>query len=121
MVATLWRCPLCQQVLNPQGASLRCVNRHSFDLAKENAQAAFGELKESLRDGPVIASVHYKFDPKSSVPHLVVITGVADGVVYYNDPAAQAGEESIPAADFLKAWKKRFIVLRPAPEVALAN
>ena len=35
MVATLWRCPLCQQVLNPQGASLSCVSRHSFDLAKE--------------------------------------------------------------------------------------
>ena len=35
MLATLWRCPLCQHALIPHGTYLSCVNRHSFDLAKE--------------------------------------------------------------------------------------
>jgi ABC-type bacteriocin/lantibiotic exporter with double-glycine peptidase domain len=88
----------------------------SHDLGKLSSKAAFAEFEEYLNDGPVIASVHYKFDPKSTIPHLVVINGIKDGVVYYNDPAAKTGELQISTDTFLKAWKKRFVVVRPASE-----
>lgn len=93
----------------------------SHDLGKSSTDAAFASFKSYLKDGPVIASIHYKFDPKSTIPHLVVITGIKDGIVYYNDPATTSGNRTISTADFLKAWKKRFIVIRPiATTLALA-
>jgi ABC-type bacteriocin/lantibiotic exporter with double-glycine peptidase domain len=85
----------------------------SYDLGKSSAGEAFEQLKKSLSDGPLIASVHYKFDPASTIPHLVVINGIKGDTIYYNDPAAKSGEKQISSADFLKAWKKRFIVVRP--------
>jgi ABC-type bacteriocin/lantibiotic exporter with double-glycine peptidase domain len=85
----------------------------SYDLAKLSKAGAFAQFKGYLKDGPVVASVHYKFDPKSIVPHLVVINGIRDDSLYYNDPADTVGEKTISTADFLAAWKKRFIVMRP--------
>ena len=79
------------------------------DLTKERA---FAEFKKHLTEGPVIASVHYEFDPKSTIPHLVVINGIEGDVVYYNDPAAKGGNKTISTKKFLAAWKKRFIVVR---------
>lgn len=87
----------------------------SYDLAGLDTATAFAQFKEFLIEGPVIASVHYKFDPKSTIPHLAVITGIAGDRVYYNDPAGRAPRQFISTADFLKSWKKRFIVLRPLP------
>ncbi len=89
---------------------------NSYDLGKLGTDAAFSQFKDSLKNGPVIASVHYKFDPKSTIPHLVVINGIKGDILYYNDPAAKVGEKQISTADFLKAWKKRFIVIRPVKE-----
>lgn len=89
------------------------LDGNSYDLSKLDLNAALSQFKNSLKDGPVIASVHYKFDPKSTIPHLVVIDGIQNDVVYYNDPAAKTGEKQISTADFLKGWKKRFIVVRP--------
>jgi ABC-type bacteriocin/lantibiotic exporter with double-glycine peptidase domain len=96
----------------------------SYDLAASDSKSAFTRLAGYLESGPVIVSVHYKFDPTSTIPHLVVIDGIDNDAIYYNDPAAQAGEKAISIADFLKGWKKRFIVLRPAKAsgaVALAD
>lgn len=90
------------------------LHGESYDLASQSDTAAFKKFKSYLKDGPVIASVHYKFDPKSTIPHLVVITGIEKDLVYYNDPAAKTGDKTISSADFQKAWKKRFIVIRPA-------
>ncbi len=89
----------------------------SYDLGKLDTKSAFAQFKDSLKNGPVIASVHYKFDPKSPIPHLVVIDGIEGDTIYYNDPASKKGGEKISVATFLKAWKKRFIVIRPAKEV----
>ena len=89
------------------------LDGNSYDLAGLSEKSAFAQFKDSLSDGPVIASIHYKFDPKSTIPHLVVINGIKDDIVYYNDPAAKTGEKTISTTDFLKAWKKRFIVIRP--------
>jgi len=88
----------------------------SYDLSSSDKVTAFTQLKNYLKDGPVIASIYYKFDPKSTIPHLVVINGIDGDTVYYNDPAGHAAGEKISAANFLKGWKKRFIVVRPAKE-----
>ncbi len=86
----------------------------SYDFGKSSSAVALAQFKKYLKNGPVIASIHYKFDPESSIPHLVVIDGIEDGVVYYNDPAAKTGEKQISVGGFLAGWKKRFIVIRPA-------
>ncbi len=84
-----------------------------YDLSNLNSANAFNKFTNFLKDGPVIAAVHYKFDPKSTIPHLVVIDGFDNGVIYYNDPAAKMGEKTISVANFLRGWKKKIIVIRP--------
>ncbi len=85
----------------------------SYDVSSLGKEASLFTLKKYLADGPVIVSVHYKFDPRSSVPHLVVLDGFENGFIYYNDPAAKVGQKKISIVDFQKGWKKRFIVIRP--------
>lgn len=92
------------------------LDGNTYDLSKLDSKTAFAQFKKLLQDGPIIVSVHYKFDPKSSIPHLVVIDGIDNDVIYYNDPAAKTGEKEISTAQFLKGWKKRFIVVRPIQE-----
>lgn len=84
------------------------------DFSNLNKNAAFFALEKILEEGPVIASVYYKFDPKSTIPHLAVINGVRDGFVYYNDPAGHEANQKTSTADFLRGWKKRIIIVRPA-------
>ena len=91
------------------------------DLSGLDTQTAFDQFQNYVKTGPVILSVHYKFDPKSTIPHLVVIDAVNDGVVYYNDPAAKNGEKQISVADFLKGWKRKVIVIRPAQNQEVAS
>ena len=82
----------------------------TFDLSQLSMDKAFEKLNEILeKDGPSIASVHYTFDPKNKIPHLVVINGVKDGLVYYNDPASDSGNKTISIEKFKNSWKKRFI------------
>ncbi len=92
----------------------------SYDLSSSTSAVAFDQFKNSLASGPVIVSVHYKFDPKSPLPHLLVVDGISNDTIYYNDPAAKTGDQEISTADFLKGWKKRFIVVRPPEKVAMA-
>lgn len=74
---------------------------------------AFSRLKAVMEEGPVMVSVHYTFDPKNPIPHLVVVNGVHDGRIYYNDPAEATGGGSISIERFQSSWKKRYIKLRP--------
>lgn len=85
----------------------------SHDLRGSSMEDAFAALKSELKTGPVMASVHYTFTPTNPIPHIVVVSGVSDGKVYYNDPAEKAGEGSISIAKFQSAWKKRYIDIRP--------
>ncbi len=85
----------------------------SRDMAGLTMDAAFTELKEILTHGPVMVSVHYTFDPKNPIPHLVVVNGVDNENVYYNDPADTHGGESISISTFEAAWKKRYIEIHP--------
>ena len=74
---------------------------------------AFDSLVRALAVGPVIASVHYTFEPTNLIPHLVVITGIKENTVHYNDPSEEQGGGSLSVERFQKAWKKRFIEIRP--------
>lgn len=85
----------------------------AHDMGGSNMESAFSELTSALKGGPVMASVHYSFDPQSTIPHLVVINGVKGGMVYYNDPAEKTGAGSISISKFQKSWKKRYIEIRP--------
>jgi hypothetical protein len=76
-------------------------------------EAAFSALTKVLEEGPVMASVHYTFEPTNPIPHLVVVNGVRDGLVYYNDPAEPQGGGSISKEKFQRAWKQRYIEIRP--------
>lgn len=94
------------------------LNGDYYDLSKLDAKTAFAKFQNFLRDGPVILSVRNRFNPKSTVPHLVVINGIYNDAVYYNDPAAKTGMKKITTAEFLKSWKKKVIVLRPPTGVS---
>lgn len=84
----------------------------TYDLSKLDNKTAFAQFEKTLQEGPVIVSVHYKLDPKNPIPHLVVVNGISDGKVYFNDPASASGGKNISVEDFIKAWKKRFIAVR---------
>lgn len=85
----------------------------SHDFSHLDKNSAFSTLGKFLKEGPVIASIYYAFDPNSKIPHLVVINGVDGDFVFYNDPAARAGNQKISIAGFMRGWKKRIIVIRP--------
>ena len=85
----------------------------SHDLGASTMDTAFAALEDELEKGPVMASVHYTFSPTNPIPHLVVVNGVSDGMVFYNDPVEKAGGHSISIAKFQGGWKKRYIDIRP--------
>jgi len=74
---------------------------------------AYGKLLGALDDGPVMASVHYTFQKSNPIPHLVVINGIENDNVFYNDPAEEEGGGSVSVEQFKSAWKKRYIEFRP--------
>lgn len=45
-----YRCPICHETLQLSEASLRCVNNHSFDLAKQGYIHFAGETKDTMYD-----------------------------------------------------------------------
>jgi ABC-type bacteriocin/lantibiotic exporter with double-glycine peptidase domain len=90
----------------------------AYDMTKSSQSTAFSAFTTQLKTGPVIASVHYKFEPTNPIPHLVVIVGMDKTHVYYNDPASAGAEKKLSIADFKKAWKQKFIVIRPVTPAA---
>jgi len=86
----------------------------SYELSGLSKEIAFEKFKTFLKEGPVMASIFYEFDPQSPIPHLVVVSGISDGKIYYNDPAETSGGKNISIEKFLIGWKQRFIVFRPA-------
>lgn len=87
----------------------------NYDFSRLDMSVAFAQFEKFLKEGPVIASVHYRFDPESLIPHLVVINGINNDTIYYNDPSGTSAGGKISIQDFMKGWKKRFIVVRPTP------
>lgn len=86
---------------------------NTYDFSGLSDQDALERFVAIINEGPVIASVHYTFDPANPIPHLAVITGIDDGTVYYNDPAGSSDGGKISIDDFMKVWKKRLVVVRP--------
>lgn len=96
------------------GGLAELANKHGLkgvahDLAPQSMGDAVNKLEAALKDGPVIASVYYTFDPESPIPHLVVINSIDGDTVSYNDPAEPRGGGTISKDAFVRAWKKRFI------------
>ena len=85
----------------------------SKSLAHLSSSAAFAELEKVISEGPVMVSVHYTFEPTNPIPHLVVVHRVADDRIYYNDPAETSGNNSLTIEKFKRAWKQRYIEIRP--------
>ena len=85
----------------------------NYDLSGSSMDTAYEALKNAVAAGPVIASVHYTFDPANPIPHLVVIDGIDGNTIYYNDPAESAGHGTVSKTKFLSSWKKRYIEVRP--------
>lgn len=85
----------------------------SVSVAHLNMNDAFDALTKEVEEGPVMVSVHYTFEPTNPIPHLVVIADIKDGKVFYNDPAEKGGGGSISVEKFERAWKKRYISIRP--------
>lgn len=85
----------------------------TYNYSTLSEDSSITKLKELLEDGPVMASIFYKFNPKSTIPHLIVVDGIYNNTVYYNDPSAKGGQKEIPIADFQKGWKRKVIVIRP--------
>ncbi len=84
-----------------------------YDLDGLPQQTALARFESLLGSGPVILSVHYQFNPASAIPHLIVVNGINDNVVYYNDPATTKGTQSTSLQNFLRGWKRKIIVIRP--------
>lgn len=92
-----------------------------YDLDGLSQQAALARFESYLGSGPVILSVHYKFNPASTIPHLIVVNGIKNNVVYYNDPATTKGTQSTSLTNFLRGWKRKVIVIRPAHSALVSN
>lgn len=88
------------------------LNGEVHDYTNLSTEKAYEELTSELEEGPVMASVHYTFQKSNPIPHLVIINGIEDGKVYYNDPAEKTGGGSVSVAQFQSAWKKRYIEFR---------
>lgn len=89
------------------------LSGESVSLSHLSMSSAFSKLRAVLVEGPVMASVHYTFEPTNPIPHLVVINGVRDGKVFYNDPAEASGGGELSIEQFQRAWKQRYVLVRP--------
>jgi predicted double-glycine peptidase len=89
------------------------LNGTTNSLAGSSMEEAFATLEKELEKGPVIASVHYTFEPTNPIPHLVVVNGVEGDKVFYNDPSEPQGGGSISIEKFKSSWKKRYISIWP--------
>jgi uncharacterized protein YvpB len=85
----------------------------TFDWNMETPTSALKNMESLLEKGPLIASVHRNFDT-SNGGHLIVLTGMDDNAVTYNEPDSQVRGEigrTVPIKRFLNGWKRRIIVL----------
>jgi len=87
----------------------------------KTAEDAWEALAKELEHGPVMASMYAGLDPERSGGHIVVVTGCADGLVQFNDPeqmTEREGRRVLALETFLKAFKRRYIIVRPVAGTA---
>ncbi len=90
------------------------LDGEATDLGRSTVDAAFESFKKAVQKGPVIASVHYTFEPTNPIPHLVVINSIDGDTIHYNDPAEHSGNGTLTVEKFKRAWKKRYIEIHPS-------
>jgi len=81
-----------------------------------DTDASWAALTTELDRGPVLVSVYSGLDPDRGGGHIVVVTGAADGLVFFNDPEemhAWEGRRILALPAFLRVYKRRYIVIRP--------
>lgn len=86
-----------------------------FDFANRSGAVAFAALRDELRGGPVIVSIHGNLMAGAS-GHLVVVTGIRSGAVRYHDPDSKSRrriERTASLARFRNGWRRRGIAVRP--------
>ena len=94
---------------------------YNVDLAPQSPtpkseSEAWDALVVELCHGPVMASVYAGLDPLRGGGHMVVVSGFNEGLVQLSDPealTAQEGERALTLEIFLRAFKRRFVVIRP--------
>lgn len=87
----------------------------NFDWFSEPPVRAFEKLIRHVNRYPVIASIHKQFKVENG-GHLIVVTGIHDGFVFYHEPDSTGREEierSTPIETFIYGWKRRIIVVKP--------
>jgi hypothetical protein len=79
-------------------------------------EEALRELTRALEQGPVLASVYSGMDPGRGGGHIVVVTGIEEGLVSFNDPeqnSEREGKRTIAVRTFREAFKQRYICVLP--------
>jgi hypothetical protein len=82
----------------------------------KSPEDAWTALAAELERGPVMASVFAGLDPDRGGGHVIVVTGIVDGLVAFNDPEElleREGRKLLALPRFLRGFKNRYIVVRP--------
>lgn len=85
----------------------------NFDWINYSAKDAFVLMETKLALAPVIASIYKNLNHR--LPgHLIVITQIKNGKVFYNDPDSKTRNKIKCVASlqkFLEGWKRRIIII----------
>lgn len=91
------------------------LKSRNYDWFKDSPKVAFKKLMPKLKKYPVIVSIYKNLEPGKS-GHLVVLTGIKNKRVFYNDPDSKTRKDikrQSSLDDFLSGWKRRVIVIYP--------
>lgn len=87
------------------------LKSRNFDWANLAPEEAFKKLKSYFPENPVLASIYKDFDDRKG-GHLIVLTGMENDTIFYNEPYAKKRQEirrSVHKDKFMKGWKRRII------------
>ena len=82
----------------------------------KSAESAWEALSLELNAGPILTSVYSGLEPSRGGGHIVAVSGFEDGLVYFNDPEQrdeQEGRRILARESFVRAFKRRYVVVRP--------
>ena len=92
------------------------VDSADNSLTPKSPHEAWAMVTRELEQGPLLVSVFAGLDPYRGGGHIVVLTGVHDELTFFNDPeemSAREGYKTVALEAFLRAFKRRYIVIRP--------
>lgn len=89
-------------------------NSQAHDLSAFSDVEALQILKQKLKQGPVLASIYSKYKTAGS-GHLIGLLSLTKQEAVVLDPDSKIRRNvyrQLPLGKFIRAWKKRFIVIR---------